>query len=111
MLPGPQLPFVLLSSGPPSLATQHRKEELGGPEGTDTRLHLPPGMQGALPAPRPPPLHILYPGSLLATSTHVVLKSHILPGHTHVGLGNARLDDHFPQELGIQLPAGDKREG
>ena len=38
----------------------------------------------------------------------MVLKGHILPGHTHVGLGNARLDNHFPQELRIQLPAGDK---
>lgn len=42
----------------------------------------------------------------------MVLKGHILPGHTHVGLGDARLDDHFPQELRIQLPGGEEgREG
>lgn len=55
-------------------------------------------------APRPWSLPILSP-------THVVFKGHVLSGHAHVGLGNARLDNHFPQELSIQFPAGEERRG
>ena len=59
---------------------------------------------------RPTPLCSL--GPHCGPPTHMVLKGHILPGHAHVGLGDARLDDHFPQELSIQLPGGEaRREG
>lgn len=37
----------------------------------------------------------------------MVLKGHILPGYTHVGLGNARLDNHLSQELRIEPPEGE----
>ena len=41
--------------------------------------------------------------------TYMVLKGHILPEYTHVGLGNARLDNHLSQELRIDPPAGETR--
>lgn len=83
------------------LATQCREEELARPEGTQARLHLSSDKEDDLNGSKSTPVPILQPQSLLPTPTHMVLKGHILPGHTHVGLGNARLYDHFPQELRI----------
>lgn len=34
-----------------------------------------------------------------ANPTYMVLKGHVLSGHTHVGLRNARLNNHLSQEL------------
>lgn len=43
-----------------------------------------------------------------ANPSYMVLEGHILPGYTHVGLGNARLNNHLSQELRIEAPAGEK---
>lgn len=46
------------------------------------------------------------PGSNLTEAekqTHVILHGDIFSGQTQVGFGDARLDDHFFQELRVQI--------
>lgn len=35
--------------------------------------------------------------------THVILHRHVFSGKAQVGVGNAGLDDHLLQELGVHL--------
>lgn len=42
-------------------------------------------------------------------ATHMVFHCYVLSGKAQVGFCDARLDDHFLQELGVHLPARDAR--
>lgn len=43
-------------------------------------------------------------------ATHMVFHCYVLSGKAQVGFCDARLDDHFLQELGVHLPARDARQ-
>lgn len=43
-------------------------------------------------------------------ATHMVFHCYVLSGEAQVGFCDARLDDHFLQELGVHLPARDARQ-
>lgn len=94
-------------SGFQGLSSQLKKGGTGGAEGSETSRI--PISRRTLATPKPTLLPTLQPQHLRLAPTHVVLKGHVLPGHTHVGLGDAGLDDHLPQELGVQLPAAEMR--
>lgn len=96
-----------ISRETPPFPRAGKPDEGRGPGGNAGQA--PPVLQqGALAWSKPLPSPSPY-SSPDAHLTYMVLKGHILPGYTHVGLGNARLDNHFSQELRIEPPAGVKR--
>lgn len=81
-------------------------DEVARPDRNAGQAHL-SSSKGSSPGPKPLP-SLCAPSAPDANLTYMIFKGHVLPGYTHVGLGDARLDDHFPQELRIEPSAGEE---